>query len=142
MPAPIPPQDAQKALQALGVTQTDLEAIRRSPLPQAQTLLDDLKKKAHRQYKKLALELHPDRTQGDQDKAEFFVLLGRVLEELDKTKVQAPVPVPTFQVTYTVDNGSYTWAGASPFTSWATTSTTTTPFSPAQVIRVVRMRPK
>jgi len=145
MPTPIPPEEAQRALHALGVEQSDLEAIRRSPLPKAQTLLEELKKRAHRKYKQLALELHPDRTKGDQAKADFFVLLGRVLEELDKTKVQARPQIPHFQVA--MGGAPFVVNVASPMT-WAQVSTSTTStvttggYTTAQVIRVVRMRPK
>lgn len=146
---PIPPHESERALTALGITQSDLNAIRSAPIDQAQTLLQELKKKAHRQYKKLALELHPDRTQGDKDKAEFFVLLGRVLEEFDKVTVYPipqPQPVPVMRPIhiYGPNNVPMSWATVS--TPWATTSTTATTATvdcmSGRVVRIVRMRPK
>jgi len=144
MPSPIPPQDVQRALMALGVSQQDFDAIRRVPFPQAQTLLQELKTKARRNYKRLALELHPDRTQGDEIKAQLFVLLGQVLGELDKTTVHPPPPPPPMPfVNFTAVNVS-TWqawqAHGVPMSSATTASTAG--FSPAQVIRIVRMRPR
>ena len=138
MPSSIPQHDVQRALATLGVTSQDFDTIRRVPFSQAQTLLQELKVKARRNYKRLALELHPDRTQGDQIKAELFVLLGRVLEELDKTVVhpQPPMPQPiSFNYSF---NTAPTWV------STATTSrtTTTTTFTAQQVIRIVKMRPR
>jgi hypothetical protein len=135
MAVPIPFQDAQRALAALGVTQTDLNLIRRSQFSQAQALLKDLKIKAHRKYRELALELHPDRTQGDKSKTDFFVLLGRVLEELDKTTVQPPL------VTHQVFTSPSFW-GTTSGTATTTNTGFTTGFTTTQVIRVVRMRPK
>ena len=141
---PIPPHESQRALRALGVAPEDLEAIRRSPLPKAQELLKALKKKAHRQYKKLALELHPDRTQGDEAKAEFFVLLTRVLEEFDKVSVQTQPVAHRIQVTYApINTSTFTWTNPIAWQQATSTSGTRPPgFTAAQVVRVVKMRPK
>jgi hypothetical protein len=137
MPTQIPPQDIQRALAALDVTEAELEAIRRAPFPKAQTLLQDLKAKAHRNYKRLALELHPDRTQGDKTKAELFVLLGRVLEEFDKIAVH-PAPKPVQVVRVPIATWQASWNNP-----WSTSPTsTTTGFTQVQVIRIVTMRPK
>jgi len=139
----IPPDQAQKALQVLGVTQADLDTIRTSPFAQAQTLLQDLKANAHRKYKQLALEYHPDRTRGDNSKTEFWLLLGQVLEELDKTTVQSRPTAPRFKsVTYIpiqrVPNR--------PITFWQQVGGAGDPpsqgFTVTQVRRVVKMRPK
>jgi len=121
-----------------------VEQIRRAPFFQAQALLDALKINARRAYKRLALELHPDRTGGDQTKADLFVLVGRVLEEIEKTRVLPPPPPPMWSVTITIDP-------ASNGTPWAThttrpfvtnTTTTSSSFSPQQVTRVVKVRPR
>ena len=129
---------------ALGVSQQDFETIRRVPFPQAQTLLQELKTKARRNYKRLALELHPDRTQGDEVKAQLFVLLGQVLEELDKTTVHPPPPQPVQFVNFTAVNVStwQAWQAHGVPTSSATTTSTGGGFTPTQVIRIVRMRPR
>lgn len=141
MPSQIPPQEVQRALAVLGVTPQDVETIRRVPFPQARTLLQELKAKARRNYKRQALELHPDRTQGDETKAALFVLLGRVLEELDKTEVHPPLPAPPPVVVtyYATTVGPPAWRGWP--TTTATSSSTTT-FTPQQVIRIVKMRPR
>jgi hypothetical protein len=140
MPSPIHPQDVQRALVALGVSQQDFETIRRVPFPQAQTLLQELKTKARRNYKKLAFELHPDRTQGDETKAQLFVLLGHVLGELDKTTVRPPQPQPAFAFTVTATTA--TWQAWQQGVPSASTGNANAGFSPAQVIRIVKMRPR
>jgi len=126
------------------VSQQDFDTIRRVPFPQAQTLLQELKAKARRNYKRLAFELHPDRTQGDEAKAQLFVLLGQVLTELDKTTMHPPPP-PTPVVPFI----NFTAVGASTWQAWQahgvpTSSSTPTrdTFSVAQVIRIAKMRPR
>lgn len=143
MPSPIPLQDAQRALQALGVTDLDIVGIQRAPFPQAQTLLEELKLKAKRAYKRLALELHPDHTGGDQEKQAFFVLLGRVLVEFEKITVQPPAPQPVFvHITQAVPIQwiNIHWTNTS--SSSSTSSTTGSGFTQTQVIRAVRMKPR
>lgn len=147
MPSPIPPHDVQRALTALGVVPQDFETIRRVPFQQAQLLLQELKTKAKRAYKRLALELHPDRTAGDEAKASLFVLLGRVLEELEKTEVRPPAPPPAMMFVKVsrgpswqqVVQHSVPWVQT---TTVSSTSATTVNFTPAQVIRIVKMRPR
>jgi len=143
MPPSIPAADANRALQALGVTENEVDRISRAPFVQAQELLQDLKVKARKQYKRLALELHPDRTNGDEVKAAFFVLLGRVLEDIEKTQVRPapPPPMPIIHFHTTIP-----WTGTVNVGTWvnapSSTTTSTAGFSPAQVIRIVKMRPK
>lgn len=136
MPSPIPQHDVQRALAKLGVTPQDFDTIRRVPFPQAQTLLQELKAKARRNYKRLAVELHPDQTNDDKAKTELFVLLGRVLEELDKTVVHPPPVHQPIVINYSF-NTAPTWVSTS-----TTSSTTATTFTPQQVIRIVKMRPR
>jgi hypothetical protein len=156
MPAAIPASDVQRALTALGIAPQEFETIRRVPFPQAQDLLQELKAKARRNYKRLALELHPDRTQGDEAKATLFVLLGRVLEDLDKLRVTPPPPIPMQPAVFirfadatpawnqAMHVGGFPWVQVQK--TWATntaTTTTTTSTTPVQqVIRIVKMRPR
>jgi hypothetical protein len=139
MPVQIPQQDAQRALQALGVTSVELNGIRAAPFPQAQIMMAELKVKAKRAYKRFALELHPDRTGGDQEKTDFFVLLGHVLAEFEKATVQPPpprIPVPA-----PMQWANVHWVN----TAAATTATTTRTIildQQQRVIRIVQMRPK
>jgi len=138
MPSKIPQQDFQRALSALGIEPSDIDAIRRASFQKAQELLQELKTRAGRNYRKLALELHPDRTQGDKSKEELFVLLGRVLEEFNKTTVQ-PAPPPPPQITFIPV--APVWQGFQTTTPTSTV-TFTTGFSPGQVYRFVTMRPR
>jgi hypothetical protein len=141
MPSPIPLQDAQRALQALGVLDLDIVSIQRAPFPQAQTLLEELKLKAKRAYKRLALELHPDHTGGDQEKQAFFVLLGRVLAEFEKVTVHPPAPQQVFFVAHhavPIQWIDIHWTN----TSSSTTTSSSSGFTQTQVIRAVRMKPR
>ena len=133
MATKIPPQDVQRALTALDVTEAELEALRRVPFRKAQELLRDLKAKSHRNYKRLALELHPDRTQGDKSKAELFVLIGQVLAEIDKMEVH-PASKPLQVVRVPIASWQSTWN--------VSRASNNTGFTQVQVIRVVNMRPR
>jgi len=139
----IPPDQSQKALKALGVTQTDFDTIRNVPIAEAKTLLKDLKARAHRNYKRLALEYHPDQTKGDAAKTEFWLLLGRVLEELNKTTVQAQPQVPHFE---TVAYIPVQWTQPGQpitFSAWHQVNKPQPQgFTVSQIRRVVKMRPK
>ena len=144
-----------EALRELGVQiPADFEAIQRAPtLKQAQKMLADLKDRARRNFRKLAFELHPDRTGGDNARTEHFMILSKAKEELDKIQLQpirrrpppppvsvswvrAPAPrgpayVPTNGMTGSVYTAYYTSA----------TSTTTSTMGNFDPFRVVIMRP-
>lgn len=92
MTAPIDQAKVLQAVEALGITVADVEGIRRSPFPQAQTMLQALKDRAKKNYKKLAFELHPDRTNNDPVKTDLFKVLGQVLADIEKLQVRPPPP--------------------------------------------------
>lgn len=139
-----------EALRELGVRiPADFDAIQRAPtFGQAQQMLADLKERARKNFRKLAFELHPDRTGGDSAQTEHFMILSRAKEELDRIKLQLmtpprPPPVavrintsvrPTYVPTgnHSVYTAYYTTAAST------TTSTTGGGFDP---FRVVVMRP-
>jgi len=86
----------QQAVQALGITPADFDAIRRASFPQAQDMLQALKDRAKKNYKRLVFELHPDRTGNDPGKTELFKILGQVITDIEKLQVQPPPPPPQF----------------------------------------------
>lgn len=148
MPVQIPPDVARRALQALEVTDQKIETIRRVPFEQAQVLLAELKANARRVYKRLAIQLHPDQTGGDQDKTDLFVLLGQVLAELEKTTVAPPRPQPqaiSFRVNVQRPQAvtwiRVNWSGQDTATTTCASSSSTG-FTAAQVSRLTTMRPK
>lgn len=124
-------QNMQRALTALHISPSEFNDIRTAPFHEAKKLLQELKSKAHQNYKQLAFELHPDRTQGNEEKTELFKLLGQVLGEINKMTI-SPAPPARIQFVYNP-------FGVRPF-SWSNTSTPG--FSQVQVIYVVKMKPK
>lgn len=90
--------EINRALQALGVSTIEMVAIFNAPYQQALALLQDVQTRAKQTYKKLAFEYHPDRTNSDASKSEFFVLLGHVLEDLGKIRLEAPVIKPSTKI--------------------------------------------
>lgn len=132
--ATISPQEFQKALTALGVSTNDFDTIRRLPHTKVQEFLQELKTKARKNYKKMAFELHPDRTQGDKAKTEQFNLLGQVLEKIEELTVHPPVAPQIVQFIPIV-----TWQQQR-FNPNRPINTTT--YTKTQVFRIVNMKPK
>ena len=99
MAAPIDPATVRAILADLGVQQADMDAIRRCPLDEGKHKLEELKERVHKNYKRLAFELHPDRTGNDPEKTERFKLIGAIREDFAKLQLQAmpqrmPMRVP------------------------------------------------
>lgn len=84
-----------EALRELGVqVPQDIDTIRAAPsFGEAQSRLAALKERIHKNFRKLAFELHPDRTGGDEAKTEHFKLLVQIKDGFDKVRLQqAPRP--------------------------------------------------
>jgi DnaJ-domain-containing protein 1 len=62
----------------LGLNQADIMRAQHS-----QRALDALKSHLKKAYKRLALECHPDRTEGDTEKAALFQLATHVVKEIE-----------------------------------------------------------
>lgn len=143
MSAPIDPAVLHGALADLGVFPADLEQLRRMPLEAGRQRLEALKEQVRHNFKKLALQLHPDVTGGDQAKEARFKLISRTKDDFLKLRLEPrpqpmmrPVarPMPNMTVMRVV-----TWTSAATAHHNATNSTTSTfvgiPF------RVAVMRP-
>lgn len=89
MASSISPAELNKAYHVLGITETDLMAIVSAPYRESEDLFKKLKAKARKNYKRLALDLHPDRNGGDLNKTVLFDLLTRAVKELDKRKAKS-----------------------------------------------------
>ena len=133
-----------EALRELGVNiPNDFDQIQRLPFPQAKQMLNDLKERVKKSFRKIAPELHPDKTGGDSVKTEKFKLLVQVQQAFEKIDIQPRMPAPPPMVIY---------QAAVNFADFSTTASTTTSFhcspfaggtvnGPTAVWRVVRMKP-
>lgn len=136
-----------EALQELGVqVPQDIDAIRTAPsFAEAQNRLTVLKERIHKNFRKLAFELHPDRTGGDEAKTEHFKLLVQIKDDFDKVRLQqAPRPQPVVMhvrwqnpFAYQATSASST---ASVYTAYYQGTTTGTPTA-GPPLRVVVMKP-
>lgn len=109
-------EEFQRGLAMLNSSIADFRRVTAAAsLEQATSQLDDLKKRLKREFRRKALELHPDRTGGDPDKANDFVLIQKVLEAAEQFQVTRR-PRPTVRIN--------NFVGTSTVSS-ATSSTTT-----------------
>lgn len=86
----------EAGLLALGVTPNDFNAVRVEPSFEGATAaLERVKEKVRKAYKKLAFELHPDRTGNDPAKTELFKAVSKIRAEIDALTIErGPLPVP------------------------------------------------
>jgi hypothetical protein len=96
MPMQLDPTRLAAALQELGVTPAALHAIRSAPPEKGKVMLDELKTLAKSRYRKLAFELHPDRTGGDSVKTEKFTFLTQVMRQIESMEYNRRCPHPRF----------------------------------------------
>jgi hypothetical protein len=102
----------QRAMQLLGLTQNDFRAIERAPsFEVGQQMLVALKERTKKQFRKVAMELHPDRTNNDPAKTDDFKLVSVVVEDLEKLAFSRPQPVPQMRVVFVRTNVSYSTTG-------------------------------
>jgi len=81
------PQDFQQGVLALGIIRSDIDQLRELPFEDAQARLEEIQARAKKRYRKLALELHPDRNNGDEVKAKLFNLVTQVNKQLQDLKI-------------------------------------------------------
>jgi hypothetical protein len=85
--------DLSQALKQLGLTDADLAGCRQAPtLAIAKERLERIKHVGKRAYRRLALDLHPDRTNGDEAKTELFKRLTTAYETLANMEIGVMVP--------------------------------------------------
>lgn len=144
-----------EALQDLGVrVPEDFNQIQQAPIAQARKMLADLKDRVKHAFKKLAVELHPDKTGNDPVKTEKFKLLVQVREAFDQIDIQprplpAPMPVMYWRAPVVTMGGFQSTVGptvtsthttyyVSPFDTGTATGSVT---GPTVAWRVAKMRP-
>lgn len=112
-------QQVSQALQLMGLTFADLQfPLQTNNLEESKQRLVQLKARAKAGFRRAAMDLHPDRTNGDEGKAELFRLVSCVMEEMEKLEVaQRPVMPPPIRVVVVHQQG---------FNQSATTSTFST----------------
>lgn len=87
----LPTTQEIQAYRLLGITEAELKDISKLSFRDAEALLQKLKIKAKKNYKRLAFELHPDRNGGDETKTALYCLLTRVQHDFDKREARPPV---------------------------------------------------
>jgi DnaJ domain len=92
MASPLTPFEYQTAYKALGVTESELQAIEAAPYLEGEALLKKLKERIRKTYRYLAKELHPDVNGGDAEKTALFNIVTRVSKELAKRTPKPPPP--------------------------------------------------
>ena len=118
--------DAQviEGMTRLGVTPQDFRVLQTAPtLDAANKMLDELKVRVKKSFRRAAMELHPDKNGGDEAKTEEFKRLSALVDEVDKLKMYAappprmPFAVPGVRVVRVTYGGSSTASTTSTTTS-------------------------
>jgi hypothetical protein len=82
-------------LNLIGLTAEDFHRVRQAPsFEEAENALVVLKDQAKKGYRKQVFELHPDRNEGDEAKAQTLQALNDLMGKLDRLRVQRPAPPP------------------------------------------------
>jgi hypothetical protein len=121
------------ALDRLGVTRVDLDRVQRTPYPASKAILDELKSRVRSNWKRLAFDLHPDRTGNDPDKTALFTMLNQVQREFESLEIQ-PRMVPMRVVV--VQHWGQPFTPGVVYTS--TTNTTNTGYASAYYAATIR----
>jgi len=119
----------------MGITPQDFQAIQLAPsFEEAKKQLEALKTKVKAAFKKMAFELHPDRTGNDPAKTEKFKLVSKIKDDVEKLNVSPPqrpqpmaVPFVPIQVVFVqtypgTTTASYAYSHARRQNSWAATT--------------------
>lgn len=87
-----------RAFNALQLNPHEVDVLQRLPFPQAAERLKAIQERVKARYKKLAFELHPDRTGGDDDKTKLFSEVTELNKRIQELQVRPPPPQPQHQV--------------------------------------------
>ena len=108
-----------RAMQLLGLRREDFHAVQTAPsFEVAQQRLEELKLRAKKAFKRCAMDLHPDRTNGDPAKTEDFKLVSSAVDEIDKLVMQRPQPQPQMRVVFIRVGGFNTYSSTATTTSY------------------------
>jgi hypothetical protein len=123
-----------RALGMLGIQMQDLDNLRRIQFQQAVEILQKLKDQTKTKYKKLAFELHPDRTGGDEEKTKLFSDVTAAHKWFQDLRLQPPAPQ---QIPIRISLRTVHYPRAYPFggsVTATTTASTTTSYNAARVV--------
>lgn len=129
-------------LRSLGVNYpADFRAIEQMPFEQGVKALDELKERLRKNYRKLAFELHPDRTGNDPEKTERFKALAQLWGQIEKMTLRraAPRPPPQVVIIQVTYQHPFSTMGIPTGVGAATASATS--FGPGGPYYAARMRP-
>lgn len=106
----------QRALLLLRIKQDDFTDIVNAPtMAEGQQRLAELKARVKKQFRTLAFDLHPDRTNNDPAKTDDFKLVSVVAEDLQEVELRPkPLPRQVFTIRITTHGGTVTstsWNG-------------------------------
>ncbi len=123
-------------LLALGVTPEDFNVIRRQrSFEDACAKLVEVKEKVRKAYRRLAFELHPDRTGNDPVKTDLFKAISKIRAEIEELELERPRPMVPVPVGIPVIMVQYGGVGRPPpghpaanggFRQWGSGTATTT----------------
>lgn len=130
------PQLVREIMVALDATPERIQKLCSLPYPKAVEGLVIVKAEAHKKYKKLAFEWHPDRNPDDPKAEARFKALGAVLADLDKLQLRPPASTP---IVHYIHFPAATPFGSSVSFSYSPTSATTTSTG-YQAVRVAFIR--
>lgn len=137
----------ERGFQALGVSPAELQQVLQQPsFAECQVYLEALKDKVRKSFKKLAFELHPDRTGNDPEKTELFKVVARIRDDVEKLTLQEaqllppppPMPIPFIVIEIQNFNG---FGRPPPWHPAANGRMRTGPLGPNSVTQTVVMYP-
>jgi len=133
------PTLAAEMLRSLGVQYpADFRAVEQMPFEQGVKALDELKERIRKNYRKLAFELHPDRTGNDPEKTERFKALAQLWGQVEKMQLRRAPPQPPQQVIFVQVAFRHPFSTMNVSTN---TGASTTNFGPGGPYYAARMRP-
>lgn len=95
-------QQVEEGLRLMGLSMADIQWPTRSGnLEEAKQRLVALKAKAKTGFRRAAMDLHPDRTGGDEAKSELFRVVCALNDDIEKLEMQdrsTPPPRPPMRV--------------------------------------------
>lgn len=119
--------DLVRAYQALQLNPHEVDALQRMPYEHAVPRLKAIQERVKARYKKLAFELHPDRTGGDSVKTKLFSDVTELNKKIQELQVRPPPPRQQVFVQVVHYPARHPYGGAVNAVNYGPTSTTNSP---------------